>query len=187
MTTYINIFGGPGIGKSTTSAEVFYSMKRTGKNVELVSEVAKGFVWEGRGETLQIQPYVLLKQYRDLIRLQGKVDYVITDSPMLLGVLYGKKINPHLPDSYFQFIADCHSQIFTPSINILLKRSFGYSESGRYQTEDEAHQLDADMKKILDEKAVDYKEMIPTQVENYVRYSTEEHLVEIDNSWKETK
>jgi nicotinamide riboside kinase len=176
MTTYINIFGGPGIGKSTTAAEVFYSMKRMGKNVELVSEVAKGFVWEGRHDTLQIQPYVMMKQYRDFIRLKDKVDYVITDSPILLGIIYGEKINPHLPASYFQFIVDCHNMIFTPSINILLKRSFSYDANGRYQTEKEAHELDNAMKAVLDKNKIEYVEIVPTQVENFVRHEVANSL-----------
>lgn len=159
MTTYINLFGGPGIGKSTTAAELFSMMKRDGKNVELVTEVAKGFVWEGRAGTLQIQPYVLMKQYRDLIRLKGKVDYVITDSPILLGIVYGRVLNPDLPESYFTFIEDCHREIFRPSINILLKRSFEYSSAGRYQTYEEAVKIDGELETILHRSFTDFEHL----------------------------
>jgi adenylate kinase family enzyme len=40
-TKYINIFGGPGAGKSTTAAALFAEMKRRGMNVELATEVAE--------------------------------------------------------------------------------------------------------------------------------------------------
>lgn len=44
----INLFGGPGIGKSTLAAGLFEHMKIAGFNVELVNEYAKDMVWEQR-------------------------------------------------------------------------------------------------------------------------------------------
>ena len=168
MTTYINIFGGPGAGKSTTAAAVFYNMKRRGLNVELVTEVAKDFVWENRMETLMIQPYVTVKQYRNLVRLKGKVDYVITDAPILFGILYANKYAQELPESYHQFVKDCHTQILTPSVNILLERSYSYDPTGRYQTEDEAHKLDIEIEKIMKDTSVKYDKVIPDDVPLFV-------------------
>ncbi len=150
MTKYINLFGGPGVGKSTTAAAIFVEMKRRGMNVELVTEVAKDFVWEGRMKTLDIQPYVTIKLFRNLYRLKGKVDYVISDSPILLGCIYADKYAPTLPASYKQFIVDLHKQELDPSVNIVLERLFDYDSSGRYQSEEEALQLDRDIQNVLD-------------------------------------
>ncbi len=150
MTKYINLFGGPGVGKSTTAAAIFVEMKRRGMNVELVTEVAKDFVWEGRMKTLDIQPYVTIKQFRNLYRLKGKVDYVITDAPILLGCIYADKYAPTLPASYKQLIVDLHKQELDPSVNIVLERLFDYDSSGRYQSEEEALQLDRDIQNVLD-------------------------------------
>ncbi len=150
MTKYINLFGGPGVGKSTTAAAIFVEMKRRNMNVELVTEVAKDFVWEGRMKTLDIQPYVTIKQFRNLYRLKGKVDYVISDSPILLGCIYADKYAPDLPASYKQFIIDLHKQELNPSVNVVLKRVFNYDPNGRYQSEEEAYQLDRDMQNVLD-------------------------------------
>ena len=168
MTTYINIFGGPGAGKSTTAAAVFYNMKRLGLNVELVTEVAKDFVWEDRIYSLTIQPYVMMKQYKNLVRLQGKVDYVITDAPILFGLLYANKFNQKMPPSYQQFIADCHHQIITPSVNIMLERSHNYDSNGRYQTEQEALQLDEELEGILRDTDVKYAKVIPQDAVSFV-------------------
>ncbi len=168
MTTYINIFGGPGAGKSTTAAAVFYNMKRNGLNVELVTEVAKDFVWEDRIYSLTIQPYVMMKQYKNLVRLQGKVDYVITDAPILFGLLYANKFKQKLPPSYHQFIADCHHQIIAPSINIMLERSHDYDSNGRYQTEQEALQLDDELQGILQDASVDFTKVIPQDVVAFI-------------------
>lgn len=169
MTTYINIFGGPGAGKSTTAASLFYRMKRQGLDVELVTEVAKDFVWENRMDTLMIQPYVTMKQYRNLVRLKGKVDYVITDAPIMFGILYANKYAQELPASYHQFVKDCHSQILTPSINILLERSHAYDPNGRYQTEEEAHKLDDELEKIMKDASVSYVKIIPDVVFGYIK------------------
>jgi hypothetical protein len=164
MTTYINIFGGPGIGKSTTAASLFADMKKQEIKVELVTEVAKDFVWENRMETLAIQPYVTMKQYRNLIRLKGKIDFVITDAPILFGILYANKFALDLPESYHQFVKDCHSKIISPSINILLERTYDYDIAGRYQSVDEAIVLDGEIEAILDENLVDYIKISPEKV-----------------------
>ncbi len=168
MTKYINLFGGPGVGKSTTAAAIFVEMKRRGMNVELVTEVAKDFVWEGRMKTLDIQPYVTIKQFRNLYRLKGKVDYVISDSPILLGCIYADKYAPTLPASYKQLIVDLHKQEHDPSVNIMLKRVFEYDRNGRYQSEDEAHQLDRDMQNILDSNNIPSITWNPTNVAGLV-------------------
>lgn len=168
MTKYINLFGGPGVGKSTTAAAIFVEMKRRNMNVELVTEVAKDFVWEGRMQTLDIQPYVTIKQFRNLYRLKGKVDYVISDSPILLGCIYADKYAPTLPASYKQFIVDLHRQELDPSINIILRRVFDYDSNGRYQSEDEAHQLDQDMRNVLDANNIRSFTWSPLKVEALV-------------------
>ncbi len=154
MTKYINIFGGPGVGKSTTAAALFVEMKKAGMKVELVTEVAKDFVWEDRSTTLGIQPYITIKQYRNLVRLKGKVDYVITDGPIMLGCVYADLYASHLPPSYKQFIVDLHKSELNPSVNIVLKRSFDYDSTGRYQTENEARSLDSAIEKTLDDNNI---------------------------------
>lgn len=48
----INLFAGPGAGKSTTAARLFSTLKLRGKNAELVQEFAKGAAWEKRSQKL---------------------------------------------------------------------------------------------------------------------------------------
>src|SRR5262245_20723095 len=61
-TLTVNLFGGPGCGKSTNAALVFGKLKNDGINVELVTEFAKELTWEGRSGALRFQPYVTAKQ-----------------------------------------------------------------------------------------------------------------------------
>lgn len=172
MTKYINLFGGPGVGKSTTAAALFVEMKKAGMSVELVTEVAKDFVWEDRSTTLSIQPYITIKQFRNLVRLKGKVDYAITDSPILLGCMYADKYAPDLPASYKQFIVDLHNQELNPSVNFVLERIFDYDTTGRYQQEQEALQFDADIRKVLVLNGVKYTTLSPNKIDYVINRVT---------------
>ena len=79
----INFFGGPNSGKSTKAAGLFYKMNMAGYSVELVNEFAKECVWEDNVPMLKDQLYMLAHQHRKILRLEGKVEYVITDSLIL--------------------------------------------------------------------------------------------------------
>ena len=148
MTVYTNIFGGPGTGKSTLAAAVFAKMKKKGYSVELVTEFAKDLVWENRTDTLAIQPYVSMKQFRNLARVKGKVDFVVTDSPLLKDSVYANIFTPELPESYHSLLGTLHRNL-GPRVNFLLKRKHKYDTVGRYQSEDEAKKIDDSIRYAL--------------------------------------
>jgi tRNA uridine 5-carbamoylmethylation protein Kti12 len=148
MTTYINLYGGPGVGKSTVAAGLFHMLKQRGASVELVTEFVKDLVWEDRAATIAIQPYVSMKQYRNLARLKGKVDYVITDSPLIKDSVYAKRFSPDLPSCYYELLVYLQESLGT-SFNVYLEREFKYDEEGRYQKEDEAKQIDKELLAVL--------------------------------------
>ena len=84
----INLWGAPGCGKSTAAAFLFSRLKSLGVNVELVTEFAKDLTWEERNEALKNQLYVSGIQSFRISRLDGRVDVVITDSPVPSGIFY---------------------------------------------------------------------------------------------------
>jgi len=149
----INLFGGPGVGKSTVAADLFAMMKREGYNVELVNEYAKEVTWEGHFSYLDDEFYILAHQNRRLVRLKGKVDYVITDSPVLLGLAY---VPPDYYPNYFsKFIHEVWNSY--DNINIVLQReSKTYTEAGRNQKYEEALLKDRKMIDLLDENGNKY-------------------------------
>lgn len=148
----INIFGGPGAGKSTTAAGLFHEMKKQRLEVELVTEYAKDMTWEGRSNVLSDQLYVLAKQNRRLHRLRNhEVDWVISDSPLFLGLIYAQP-------GYFENFRPFLMEVFNSydNINLLLSRDFEYNPVGRNQTADEAIEVDNTLKSLLDDNGVQY-------------------------------
>lgn len=139
MSKVINLFAGPGAGKSTTAAGLFYLMKtKLSHKVELVTERAKELVYEGRYEDLADQGALLEEQEARQARLVGKVDYIITDSPLLLGLLYCRGQFATTP------FMDRVKQAFNSydNINFLIERVKPYQPYGRRQSEDSARWLD---------------------------------------------
>lgn len=146
MTIVINIFAGPGAGKSTTAAGLFYKMKRMGLSVELVSEYAKEKVWEDNKSVLSDQLCIFAKQNRKLTRLLDKVDFIISDSPLLLGVYYGRLYGDHrdvIPDM-IQKIYETYN-----NYNIFLERTKEYNPNGRLGTEEDAIRADKGILALL--------------------------------------
>ena len=93
----INLFGGPGLGKSTIASGLFYRMKVAGFQVESVTEYAKDVVWDQAPTKFSDQLYITAKQNRKLWRLQDQVEWIVSDSPLLLGLHYAP------PDYFPQF------------------------------------------------------------------------------------
>lgn len=140
-TLIVNLFAGPGAGKSTFCADIFANLKWEGIDCEMALEYVKGKVWEGSHSILDDQIYVFGKQQHELVKLNGKVDVVITDCPIPLSFIYYKGDNPFFENQVFlEFVS-------YNNLNIFLKRVKKYNANGRVHSEEEAKEID---KKILD-------------------------------------
>ena len=146
MTIIVNLFGGPGSGKSTAAAKIFAALKDLGVNVELVTEFAKDLTWEGAHNTLMFcQPFVTGTQIWRVEKLvQAGVQVVVTDSPPLLGSIYGSKDWPGLGE----LLGHYHHKHST--LNFQLTRVKPFSQHGRNQNEEEARSLDQQIGWLLD-------------------------------------
>ena len=140
----VNLFAGPGAGKSTTAASTFALLKLGGYNVELVTEFAKDLTWDESHKVLGYQPYVFAQQAWRLERLRGKVNIVVTDSPLLMSIAYTP---PAIPNSFRDYVL-WEAQRDT-SLNVFLTRTKPYVQTGRSQSEDQARRLDERIAQIL--------------------------------------
>ena len=163
----VNLYAGPGNGKSTGAAYIFSKLKMAGVNAELVPEFAKDKVWEGNVKALANQAYVFGKQYFRLSRLEGEVDVIVTDSPLLLGVMYNK--DPRLGEEFNQVISRVSKSIGDVRLDYFVKRVKPYNPKGRLQSEEESDELSKKTKALLDTElgAVGMWREIPGNIEGY--------------------
>ena len=129
----------------------FLNSKWCGIDAEYVTEFEKDKVWENNKEAFKCQFYITGKQAFRISRCFGKVDVIITDSPIRLGKVYADIIGrPKLGDACVEE-ADVYRE---NSLDFLLKRVKPYNPNGRNQTEDEAKEIDRTLKEMLDNQKV---------------------------------
>jgi nicotinamide riboside kinase len=157
-TKVINMYGGPGTGKSTTAAAMFAEMKFRGVNCEYVQEYAKDKAWELGSDhvktpkVFEAQEYIFGKQHFRYRRCAEEVDLIISDCPLMLGMIYTPDTFP-MP-SLKKVIREAYDMY--DNLNVFLVRNKPYNPKGRLQTEDKAKDLDIEVRKLLDAQKVPY-------------------------------
>lgn len=149
----VNLYGGPCSGKSTLMAGLFYKLKSLGKNVEMSTEFVKDSVYDGNPYPFQDQIYVFANMLKHLRQYDGKVDYVITDAPLLMNSIYGEKELP----TFHKLVMEEYNRY--NNINYFLERSkdVDFVSSGRVNTEKESNDIQKKVKKLLDKNDIPYK------------------------------
>jgi hypothetical protein len=166
MSTIINLFGGPGIGKSSIAAGLVYKLKRKHITCDAPYEFPKALAWDNNGVAIKDQLYVIANQHRGIAKSYGKVDYIIVDSPILLSLVYKNYYNDSqtYPSSLYgkefdDLIVSMNS--FYSNVNIVLKRNMGgvHNEEERYQNLEDSIRLDDAIVSKLDEYKIPYIEV----------------------------
>jgi len=156
-TVVINLVGGPCCGKSTTAAGLFAALKlRSKQKVEIVTEVIKDYVYDENKMAMQDQVLITAQQNHRLFRLNGKVDFVVSDASLLNGIMYNEFYND--TDNISSEIAfDLYNQY--ENIVFLLPRKPEYDQYGRTQTLEQAKELDAIFVRNLEEMNIPFIDM----------------------------
>src|SRR3989344_2624578 len=84
----VNIIGGPGVGKSILTSDVFSGLKRKFISAEISPEYIKKKIREKSLKAVQSQIYIFGKQQYQQFTLREDVDVIITDSPFILCSIY---------------------------------------------------------------------------------------------------
>lgn len=150
-TIIVNFFAGPGCGKSTGASWLFSQLKMHGVDCEYVTEFAKDKVWENNGEVFKCEFYITGKQAFKISRCFGKVDVIITDSPIAISMVY------NATDKFKAAVLEEFNKYEKNNLNILLNRVVPYDPNGRLQkNEDDAKKIDDNIKNTLDESNIPY-------------------------------
>lgn len=148
-TKVINIYGSPGVGKSTTAAGLYYKMKSLDYDVELVREFCKKWGYTKKKIRKVDQVYFFNKQLNEEQDLYGTVQYLITDSPLHLASFYMEHNfkKTYLTDAVNDYLNEIKNA--TESYNFFLEPGKKYNSTGRLETQEQAIVIDAKLKLYL--------------------------------------
>lgn len=158
-TTVINLFGGPGCGKSTLAAEIFSTLKKNGVSIEFIPEFIKSVAYQ-QDKTILTNPehqqYITFNQKHLEDVLLGKVKYLITDSPFLLGAVYYNHENSKILKLYKNYLSCIFKERNT--LNFFIKRDklIKFNTSGRHLQEKEAIEIDNKIFDILTDSEIPF-------------------------------
>lgn len=154
----INLIGAPSSGKTTNAAGVFKQIKLLHKNAFLVSEYAKELTYLGTLDDTN-QETILKEQNRRQDMLRGKVDYAITDSPLILGLYYSEE---RKEDSQ-EFKKKCLDTFNSyENINFFLvpHENQVFEISGRIHDEEQSKLIKYRLEEILISQKIDYYRLV---------------------------
>jgi hypothetical protein len=164
MTVVINLISSPGCGKSVFAALIFAELKMKGYTVEYVPEYVKSLVWKGDLQTIHNQYYVSTQQYVLLKAVDGKVDYIVTDGSLFLGLYYNRHWKENVCDVHK---TEAKIKGYLSEFNnhyIFLKRGdFKYEQAGRLHTEEESAMIQDELKSLLLSEKVQFNEYISSK------------------------
>ena len=153
----INLFGGPGAGKTTLAYYLAYRFKQAGFRAELVGEAAREILYDRNppatggtaAQLLDNQLMITGQQAERIKRLERHgIEIAIADSPLFMGLLYVNDTD--MRRSLWQAINTFQNAMPTP-INVFCRRTAGqYDKESRAQSETEAILIDNRILKTFD-------------------------------------
>lgn len=164
--TIVCLYGGPGSGKTKHMHGLVYNLKDKGFRCEANSEYIKDWIWEKRVFDVGDQTYFFAKQARkERIYIKNKLDFIVTDSPLILTHFYGLKydwLEQKFNTSEIMLRHHheyCKANGYKTEHFIIKRNPEFYDPSGRNQTKTEAESFDSEIKAMLDSKGIKYTEI----------------------------
>lgn len=161
-TLHVNFWGNPGVGKSGLAGELYGRLSGKGYLAELVKEYAKELQYRGElvrkdrrtGEDVETEQMIIsTEQFRREAEYEDRVQVIVTDSPVLQGVVFA-------PAHYRTELTSILRQLTAGwrSIDVLLVRDvrLDYQSRGRIQSPEESMALRPEIESVLRTERPDF-------------------------------
>lgn len=182
-TIVINAFAGPGAGKTTSCLEVAEKLKKQG----FVTEYAKELVYDNNLIMLdghyEHQFAILNEQMKRINRLYGKVDFIVTDSPILLNNTY---LNEDKNTEVYSAYSDSVNKLYGlyNNFNYFVERDTSvFEKEGRIHNLEQSIAIDNELKNMLHNNQIDFDVYTHATIDNIVRDSTIIYAKQLINSY----
>lgn len=186
-TIVINAFAGPGAGKTTSCLEVAEKLKKQGFVTEYVQEYAKELVYDNNLIMLdghyEHQFAILNEQMKRINRLYGKVDFIVTDSPILLNNTY---LNEDKNTEVYSAYSDSVNKLYGlyNNFNYFVERDTSvFEKEGRIHNLEQSIAIDNELKNMLHNNHIDFDVYTHATIDNIVRDSTIIYAKQLINSY----
>ena len=169
----INLYGGPGSGKSTCAAYIFSQLKMHNINAELITEQTKAEAYKQNTEFFENQFYIDGCASYQIKQLFGNVDVIITDSPFRMNYLYALDHNkPKLAEAILEDLEQYNQY----SKNYFINRPEYFQREGRVHNEEQSKEIDNRIKNMLRDQYVNFIEIENTELDEVVKQLLETSL-----------
>lgn len=186
-TIVINAFAGPGAGKTTSCLEVAEKLKKQGFVTEYVQEYAKELVYDNNLIMLdghyEHQFAILNEQMKRINRLYGKVDFIVTDSPILLNNTY---LNEDKNTEVYSAYSDSVNKLYGlyNNFNYFVERdTSAFEKEGRIHNLEQSIAIDNELKNMLHDNQIVFDVYTHATIDNIVRDSTIIYAKQLINSY----
>lgn len=164
MKVCFSLYGGPGTGKSRAATRAFSDIKEAGVNAEYIPEHVKlEYAWQGK-KPEDIDQFSIFGEQtqaeKKLFHPKHGPDVTITDSPVYLQTYYAAEHgSPELKLGFELLVKEYYRMAAARGVHhvhVWVKRTGAFNPKGRFQTKEEAEEIDVKMLKYLQEQGVDF-------------------------------
>lgn len=169
----ICLHAGPGVGKSSISSGLMSDLKKRHFDVEQTQEFIKKYAYQKIPIKHFDQLHIFSTQMNEEYMFLKSVRYIVSDSPLLIQTAYMAREKSIIFDECLSITHKFEAEF--PSLNIMLDREgIPYKEHGRYESYEEAIEMDNRIEAMLIKnnfnyvkiKTVDYDKILKYVLEN---------------------
>ncbi len=195
----IDIYGGPGSGKSSTAKMLSGLINSLGYTSETPEEYPKYLIHKEDFKSLSNQIGIFSEHKLRIDSLLGKYDFIISDSPTLMQNIYIKDVYGKKDYKLLRKLVKLeHQKHNDRRISFFLNRKHNFKEIGRVQNEEQALEKSKQIKRYLIKNEVDFIEydthfLLGLEIlqylknNNYIKIDDETFLEYIDSNLKKYK